>query len=435
MSTNLAVFISCILCGITIVYIVSTLIEFIDRKNIYKIIILILLITIITYISYSIKYSTHSTIIRMLLYILAIKTMTKEETSKVAISLIVTIILMSVGDIITNIFFLSVTSIESIRSIWYYILLSNLIVNIITLILINIRFIKNKLTKIIKGIEDTNKKTSIALFATSLIVIIYVLYNISINYKLNDKYIINVIIMSSYFIIVLIFFRDKMEYIKLINQYDALFEYFKEIEENIDNISINNHEYKNQLAVLKEYINKRKNKEATKYINDIIQEINIKDKNIISNLKNVPKGGIKGLLYYKNICAKNRKIEIVLDISKSVTKELKKLTINENKIISKALGVYIDNAIQAVEKAKNRIITIEIYSLNNEIMFIISNYFNPKKVDINKISKKGYSTKGKGRGQGVYLITKIINREKWINQEKRIINNFYTQKLSIKINN
>jgi len=104
MSTNLAVFISCILCGITIVYIVSTLIEFIDRKNIYKIIILILLITIITYISYSIKYSTHSTIIRMLLYILEIKTMTKEETSKVAISLIVTIILMSVGDIITNIF-------------------------------------------------------------------------------------------------------------------------------------------------------------------------------------------------------------------------------------------------------------------------------------------------------------------------------------------
>ena len=49
------------------------------------------------------------------------------------------------------------------------------------------------------------------------------------------------------------------EYNDLINKYDSLFDYFKEIEDNVDEISFANHEYKNQLAVIKGYIENNKN--------------------------------------------------------------------------------------------------------------------------------------------------------------------------------
>ena len=238
--------------------------------------------------------------------------------------------------------------------------------------------------------------------------------------------------MFSYCLIMIIFLREQGEYNDLINKYDSLFDYFKEIEDSVDEISFVNHEYKNQLAVIKGYIENNKNKEAIKYINDITNTNREKDNIIISELKNIPNGGIKGLLYYKVISSINKNITPVLDIDKSCAKYLKKLTVDENKIISKAIGVYIDNAIDATSLTTNKIVSIEIYSINNEINFVISNPFLQNNTNISRISQKGYTTKGKGHGNGIYLIDKIIKKTDWLNSERKIINNYYIQKLTIK---
>lgn len=297
---------------------------------------------------------------------------------------------------------------------------------------INNSAMKTKLNTFINNINDKSKISTIFLFTLSMIAIVYTLYNISINSSKNSNYFINIIIMFSYCLIMIIFLREQGEYNDLINKYDSLFDYFKEIEDNVDEISFANHEYKNQLAVIKGYIENNKNKEAIKYINDITNTNREKDNIIISELKNIPNGGIKGLLYYKVISSINKNITPVLDIDKSCAEYLKKLTVDENKIISKAIGVYIDNAIDATSLTTNKIVSIEIYFINNEINFVISNPFLQNNTNISKISQKGYTTKGKGHGNGIYLIDKIIKKTDWLKSERKIINNYYIQKLTIK---
>ena len=251
-----------------------------------------------------------------------------------------------------------------------------------------------------------------------MIAIVYTLYNISINSSKNSNYFINIIIMFSYCLIMIIFLREQGEYNDLINKYDSLFDYFKEIEDNVDEISFANHEYKNQLAVIKGYIENNKNKEAIKYINDITNTNREKDNIIISELKNIPNGGIKGLLYYKVISSINKNITPVLDIDKSCAEYLKKFSQASQFLV--------------ITHRKGTIVSIEIYFINNEINFVISNPFLQNNTNISKISQKGYTTKGKGHGNGIYLIDKIIKKTDWLKSERKIINNYYIQKLTIK---
>ncbi len=297
--------------------------------------------------------------------------------------------------------------------------------------IINITPIKNKLKNFIFNLNDRSRFSTLFLLTASIVVILYVLYNISMNFQWSEQYFINLLIAVTYIIIILIFFKDRNEYNNLMIQYDCLFDYFKELENSIDEISLNNHEYKNQLAVLKQYIERNKKKDAIKYINDMGTNINSEDQMVASQLKNIPKGGIKGLLYYKIIVAKNKKISIVLDISKNVTKNLKQLTYEENKVLSKVLGVYIDNAIDEIAKMKKKVLTLEIYNMDSATNIVISNKFRKDQVKIEKISQKGYSTKGTGHGKGLYLINKIINKEKWFTVERRIIDDYYIQKIVI----
>ena len=49
-------------------------------------------------------------------------------------------------------------------------------------------------------------------------------------------------------------------------------------------------------------------------------------------------------------------------------------------------------------------------------------------VDIKKMKKKGYTTKGKGHGNGLYYADKIIKRSSILKSENSIINNYYVQK-------
>ena len=76
----------------------------------------------------------------------------------------------------------------------------------------------------------------------------YAFYNISKNYNISDKYYINIIIIITYFLIIIIFLKDKIEYNNLCMKYDCLFDYFKDVEDNLDDVSLTNHEYKKSIS-------------------------------------------------------------------------------------------------------------------------------------------------------------------------------------------
>lgn len=430
--TNIVVKIICAaICAITLMHLMKTMLDKEYKPTKKNQLLLIAILTIITYFSYQVKYSGESGILKLVLYIIAFKFLTRQSIYKITITLLITIAILSISDLMGSLVLINWVTIEQVRGIWYYILPFNIIVCGATIMIINITPIKNKLKNFIFNLNDRSRFSTLFLLTASIVVILYVLYNISMNFQWSEQYFINLLIAVTYIIIILIFFKDRNEYNNLMIQYDCLFDYFKELENSIDEISLNNHEYKNQLAVLKQYIERNKKKDAIKYINDMGTNINSEDQMVASQLKNIPKGGIKGLLYYKIIVAKNKKISIVLDISKNVTKNLKQLTYEENKVLSKVLGVYIDNAIDEIAKMKKKVLTLEIYNMDSATNIVISNKFRKDQVKIEKISQKGYSTKGTGHGKGLYLINKIINKEKWFTVERRIIDDYYIQKIVI----
>ena len=340
--------------------------------------------------------------------------------------------ILSSCDIVSSLIFINFLTADQMRGIWYWILICNSVVSMMMYLIASIKPLKNKLQNFIQNLNENSIFSSIILLVMSIIVIVSLFYNISKNYHWSEKYIINVIISATYFTIIIVFLKDKREYNNLMIQYDCLFEYFKELENSIDEISLVNHEYKNQLSVLKSYIKNNNKKEAVEYIDDILKATNIEDKGLITELKNIPKGGIKGLLYYKIITARNKKIAIILDVSKNAKNSLKKLSTEDNKVLSKILGVYIDNAIEEVELLNKKIINIEIYIINSVINIVISNPIRKETINLEKISKKGYTTKGKGHGRGLYLIKKIIDKIRYIETDTEIINNYFIQKLIIK---
>ena len=416
--------------GITVTYSINKIGNY--KYNILKFMISSIIISIITYVSYFSKYNTELSLLKIVLIIIIIKLVYNDTLYKTIIFTLISMILLFIGDIIISLLLTGIVPIITLKTKWYYILPCNLIVCLISIIITNIRFIYKIINKIINKIDEHNKILTFVMFCLIVIVIINLFYNISLNFEWNEKFIINIVLSISGILIICIFLKDKLDYSLLVEKYDALFDYFSEMAESIDDLHLTTHEFKNQIAIVSNYIDEKKYNQAKEYIDTIANSIN-KDEKFIVNLKDIPTGGLKGLLYYKIIIAKNQKVEIVLDIGKNVKRIFKKLSENDIKIITRIVGVYIDNAVSEA-KSKNKIVNIEIYNLNEELNFAISNKIS-KNINIDDIGKKGFTNKGKGHGQGLYLVNKLINRNRWLKSENKIINNYYITKLIVDTKN
>ena len=77
------------------------------------------------------------------------------------------------------------------------------------------------------------------------------------------------------------------------------------------------------------------------------------------------------------------------------------------------LGIYLDNALEAAENSDQKLVSLEIYEINHNLNFTISNSYK-EIIPLKKMKKKGFSTKGKNHGKGLYYVNKLVNKIKWI---------------------
>ena len=97
------------------------------------------------------------------------------------------------------------------------------------------------------------------------------------------------------------------------------------------------------------------------------------------------------------------------------------------------MGVFLDNAIEAVKKIKKKEILVEIYTMDTNLCIDITNNFKGN-LDLNKISNIKYTTKGEGHGYGLTLVENILNEESEKLENERSINrDTFTQTLKIKM--
>ena len=104
---------------------------------------------------------------------------------------------------------------------------------------------------------------------------------------------------------------------------------------------------------------------------------------------------------------------------------------NDTQTLCKLIGIYYDNAIEAAKETRKKNILIEIYEVKNQTNIVISNTFKKAK-NFNNRNEKGISSKGKGRGNGLYFAKSLLDKNKWIEENQEIIDRYYIETLHIK---
>lgn len=427
MSTIIAKIISSIFLSITGLVVVKNINNSkVNLFNIYTILLMSCLI-ILPAVIHNIQYTYLYSIIVYLMTIVTYKYILNISFRRTIISCAFLMLLVSFLDSIFSGIIVLFSNLETARSNICLCLISSMTISAIILTIVSKKSIKIKLNQFIAKLESS-KATSFIIFSVLIVVAIcIVLYVISKNFKFNATFTTSFFILIILYLLVIILINEKNSYDKLYDEYDNLFSYVKVFEDWIENEQLNRHEYKNQLAVLRCMTKEKKVKDK---IDSIINDYINVDNEMINQLKNLPNGGIKGLLYYKMAIAKNNAINLEIDIGRDVGKHLNKLTEEKKKILSNLIGIYLDNAIEAAKDTKKKVVSMEIYEYEKTVNVVISNTYNTKE-DISDRNQKGFSTKGIGRGNGLYFAGKLLSKNDWISEKQDIIDGFYIERLKI----
>lgn len=394
-------------------------------KNIFCFIVLILLILVI----HSEEYSTMNPIIIFMSIVYALSLLYKVTFSKSFLVAGIFMLVLFLADMIVSITFVPFADANELRGDSLFLICANALTGIIVALTIIIKKIRNYFIEIIKINEKRKGIETIAFIILTILALSIIFFAVSQNYLLNKVFVLDIVGLLIFLLLAVIYLKEKYQKEKIINKYDQLFEYVKAFEEWMDTENMNIHESKNQLITLRDMI--KNNKKAKEYIDNIIKErVDIGGKHV-EKLKYIPKGGLKGLIYYKIIHAENNNIEVFIDVAAASHEILENLDVEKNKVLCRLVGIFIDNAIEATKITTKKIISLEIYPNEVGLNIIISNTYIGN-IDPNKLWENGYSTKGENRGKGLHLAKKTTEKNKEFLLDNRIINDYYIQKIILK---
>lgn len=271
-----------------------------------------------------------------------------------------------------------------------------------------------------------------------MIILSVLLFSISVYICLFD-YDVGIILSTSfimitvYTIIVIGTINEFYQKNKIQSEYDILLKNLNEYENLLDLQRVTNHENKNQLLVIKGMVDKGESN-TSEYINSII-DTQYKDNDaIIYKTNRIPSGGLRGLIYYKILTMKEKKINSNLDVDRSLNElDFDNIPIKTNQELCKIVGVFLDNAIQAVSELKKKVIDIYLKYENDELYIKVSNNYSGI-IELDKIDNSGYTTKGKGHGYGLSLVKGIIRENACFKNDREIHGKMFSQIIRLKIN-
>lgn len=355
----------------------------------------------------------------------------RQKMIKTLLGVLLFLILVSVSEFIYGMIFVVLLKFDfsNFNENAFATIFSNSFILVLIYLISKISILKKFINYLIDWYDKNEYKSLIFFVFLVLVLSTFVLYNNFINILPPFLLLITNIFFVGVFVFVIGFFREKTSKNKIIYEYDQLLDYIKTYEQLLDEKSKNQHEYKNQLSVIRMMA---KNKKTIEYIDSLLENETEENLEIINKLKYIPKGGLKGLIYYKIETMKKKKLNIFIDVSSELQNSKLWHKCDQNlQSISKILGVYLDNAIEACENSKEKYIIFEVFLEEKNIVFKISNTFS-NEINMEKIDNEGYTTKGKGKGYGLSLVKDLIEKNSCLEQSRAISGIYYIQKLYIK---
>ena len=326
----------------------------------------------------------------------------------------------------------NISNITSIPSIY---LLLNIYIVLISFIILKFK-IPQKLYKILVNSTKSIKNNETVI--SSIMIIAIIVISMIENYmNLPNSIIIltNVTMAVIFITIVITSSKNKANYNKISKKYQTSISSLIEYEVMIDKFGVYTHENKNEINTIRNMIKDNIDKdEIIKHI-DVLLKNKIKDNaKIMQKTSKIPSGGLRATIYSKLCLMDKLKIKYILNISREVkTTDLINLDEDLTLKICNILGVFLDNAIEAVRELKKKEISIEMYIIDKWLCIDVTNNFKGN-LDLSKISEVKYTTKGKGHGYGLSLVQEILNEEpKKLKNEKSINRDTFTQTLKIKM--
>lgn len=308
---------------------------------------------------------------------------------------------------------------------------TNTIISIMLIFIINLKITKKLYLKLLDTIDKINYIQLSLLCIVGMLILNILVVNSYNTIKLQYILIFNIVLVIAVLLIIFYSFKTQNKYNKVSDRYNIAIKSLNDYEDMMTKYRIANHENKNLLLTIRAMII-NKEKEIPKYIDSMIEEKYMDDEKLFFDMSVIPSGGLRATIYSEILKIKERKIKYSLNIDRKLkTVDLINLDTNAVIEICKIIGVFVDNAIEAVNGLRQKNIAIELYMDDNDLCIKVSNNYKGS-IDISKISDEGYTTKGEGHGYGLSLVKRIIDNNGLFENKTEISKNIFSQILIIK---
>lgn len=322
--------------------------------------------------------------------------------------------------------------IVAIQQTLFGVLIANICIGIIAFAFLKISCIYKVYNYLLKTFDNMKKSNLIIYFMLTLVLVSVFAIMSYMNLPVTLMLACNTLLTFLYIIMLFRMANARENYKSVNSKYETSLSSLLEYEQIMDRYKIANHENKNELLTIRNMVDP-KDKKTINYIDKLIDN-KIKDnETIFYKTSKIPDGGLKAIIYSKLCKMDDMKIKYELDIANDVkTIDLIKIGDTTTLNICKVIGVFLDNAIEAVSNLKKKKIILEIFIMDDLLYIDISNNYEGM-IEVNKITNKGYTTKGKGHGYGLTLVNEIVKSDDNLERESKVSKELFTQRLIIKM--
>ncbi|MDU3721828.1 GHKL domain-containing protein [Clostridium celatum] len=366
------------------------------------------LIAIITSVIYTFSVNVYKsdqliTLVGLLFLIaIMISKLEDKDTIITFIELLVCFIVVLVLELIATFIMHLILGNDDVSLTTYYILITTIMISLVLLLRFTTLGKKIRLSEFLSGYKSIN------IIILNLFVFFLFIKLLASNDLMDTEIVIQVTVLglillgiNCYFYIYLYKVLNEKKKSEIKKSFNPL------INDLMGKVKANEHEYKNHLNTIWSIAQISSPEEVKSKIKEYMSSI-VDDSEEFSMLVDVENTIVKAVLYNKG----QRAEKLDVKYNYRVNSNLKDISL-DNSELTVVLSNLLNNAIEATSIIDKKEIEVDISEDNKSYIINVRNYTEGLKAEsLSNIFKMGYSTKGEGRGYGLYNVKQIVEKHK-----------------------
>ncbi|WP_348921281.1 sensor histidine kinase [Enterococcus rotai] len=300
-------------------------------------------------------------------------------------------------------------------------------------------FILKKITMIVlKKVHITERLVWMTAFLSTITFISYFIIIIIERFggesstmgKANEFFIVGYGLLSMLVFLVLLYSLQK-EYAAKEKQQEMIYlkEYTDQLEKKHTEMRRFKHDYQNILLSIEEYIKEQDLVKLEEYFYSKIKTASTtieKNDFKLSQLGNLKVNELKSILANKLSTSQELGIDTEVEISERI-----EAIEADSIVLVRALGIILDNAIEAAEQIDNGMIRVAFFRKLNKLVIVVVNSCSKETPKLFELKKEGFSTKGENRGMGLSNLEQLVANTGNVMLDTKIDHGVFTQMLAV----